>query len=684
MKALRAALCGTLALALVMVLAPPAVAAPAQPQAPQAPEAPEQLAPVMLVMDASGSMTAQSGGEVKMDAAKRAVRGLVNSAPQGSQLGLTTYGTGTGNSPAEKAAGCKDVKVAQPVGTDRAGLLRATDGITPRGYTPIGQALRTAAGALPKEGPRSIVLVSDGEDTCAPPEPCEVAKELAEQGVDMRVHTVGFDVDGKTKQQLTCIAQATGGTYADAPDSNELERELGRMGQRALRTYEPAGTPITGTPQAQGAPEVKPGAYLDQLNAGEAKYYTLDVPAGHTAYASAVMSFGVDSGVEVLKVQHFASDGTRCGDLYSHDVKSGSHPISTAVRNWHVPAQGQAEADEICEQPGKFSVRVERGERSDARAPAPLELLFQREPPVTGSPGPQPGEEVTFAEPGGQARPVIGAGSFSSATALPGAGYFSDTIRTNETVFYRVRVGWGQGLAYRLRVGEGEDRYRGFRIGLYSPLREEISWDHGSTSSEAFKVPEDDPALATRQVRYANRDSGGEPADMLPGWYYMAVSAGTTGDEPIDNPVTVDVSLVGNPEPGPQYAGGAKLPDAGPGQAPGGAAPKNDEKDEEDDGGIISLVSGSGPLVWGGGPLLILVAVGTVLLLLRTRRRGTPPGTPANGPYPGPGPYAGPPAPPGPPGPPPGPPGSPPGPPGPPPGPPGPPPGQQGPYQNPP
>ncbi|WP_165959099.1 VWA domain-containing protein [Actinomadura sp. KC345] len=662
-KAVRAALCGALSLALVMALAPPATAAPAPPQAP------EKLAPVMLVMDASGSMTARSGGEVKMDAAKRAVRGLVNGAPQGAQLGLTTYGTGTGNSPAEKAAGCKDVEVAQPVGTDRAGLLRATDGIRPRGYTPIGQALRTAADALPKEGPRSIVLVSDGEDTCAPPEPCAVAKELAEQGVDMRVHTVGFDVDGTTKQQLTCIAQATGGTYADAPDSNELERELGRMGQRALRTYEPAGTPITGTPQAQGAPEVKPGAYLDQINAGEAKYYTLDVPAGHTAYASAVMSFGVDSGVEVLKVQHFASDGTRCGDLYSHDVKSGSSTVSTAVRNWHVPAQGQGEADEICEQPGRFSVRVERGERSDARAPAPLELLFQREPPVTGSPGPAAGEEVAFTEPGGQVKPVVGAGSFSSATALPGAGHFSDTIRTNETVFYRVRVGWGQGLAYRLQVGEGADEYRGFKIGLYSPLREEISWDHGSTSSEAFKVPENDPALATRPVRYTNRDSGGEPADMLPGWYYLTVSASAVGDRPIDSPVTLGVSLVGDPEPGPQYAGGAELPDAGPGQAPGGAAPKNGEKDEEDeDGGIVSLVSGSGPLVWGGGPLLILIAVGTVLLLLRTRRRSAPQGPPANGPSPGPGPHAGPPPPSGPPSPP-----SPPSPPGPPPGP----------YQNP-
>ena len=134
------------------------------------------------------------------------------------------------------------------------------------GYTPIGQSLRVAAAQLPKEGQRSIVLVSDGEDTCAPPQPCEVAKELNKQGVDLHVHAIGFRVDAKARAQLACIAQNTGGTYHDAADADSLLGVLGRVTDRALRHYEPTGLPITGTADPFTAPTMTPGQYLDTLN----------------------------------------------------------------------------------------------------------------------------------------------------------------------------------------------------------------------------------------------------------------------------------------------------------------------------------------------------------------------------------------------------------------------------------
>ena len=173
----------------------------------------DDLAPVMVVLDASGSMLEPiSGGDTKMATAKDAVHTLVGALPADARLGMAVYGTGTGSSAGEKAAGCRDVRVVHDVGPlDRPALDAAVDEVEPRGYTPIGQSLRTAAAELPAEGPRSIVLVSDGEDTCAPPEPCEVAKELEEKGADLRVHAIGFDVDDKARQQLACAARATGG-----------------------------------------------------------------------------------------------------------------------------------------------------------------------------------------------------------------------------------------------------------------------------------------------------------------------------------------------------------------------------------------------------------------------------------------------------------------------------------------
>jgi hypothetical protein len=56
--------------------------------------------------------------------------------------------------------------------------------LTPTGWTPIGPALLKAAGDLDGgDGPRRIVLISDGEDTCQPLDPCEVAREIAVEGI---------------------------------------------------------------------------------------------------------------------------------------------------------------------------------------------------------------------------------------------------------------------------------------------------------------------------------------------------------------------------------------------------------------------------------------------------------------------------------------------------------------------
>ena len=137
------------------------------------------------------------------------------------------------------------------------------------GYTPVGNALRAAADALPNEGPRSIVLVSDGEDTCAPPAPCDVANELHQQGIDLVIHTVGFKVDATAREQLSCIAQATGGTYSDAADAAALTQALATKVDYAITGYTTAGTPVTGADQASvQAPLLTPGQYVDTYAVG--------------------------------------------------------------------------------------------------------------------------------------------------------------------------------------------------------------------------------------------------------------------------------------------------------------------------------------------------------------------------------------------------------------------------------
>jgi Ca-activated chloride channel family protein len=211
------------------------------------------------------------GGETRIDAAKKATKGLVDELGEDAPLGLVTYGTGTGNSPAEHDAGCRDISVVRgPTAGGGAELKSKVDGLQPRGYTPMGEALRTAAGELPDEGARTVVLVSDGIDTCAPPPVCDVAKELKDKGVDLVVNTVGLLVDEEARAELSCIADATGGTYADATDAASLGEQMRRAATRTYDAYTSEIAELPGTPTPTEAPEIPKGDDVGDRFGGDA------------------------------------------------------------------------------------------------------------------------------------------------------------------------------------------------------------------------------------------------------------------------------------------------------------------------------------------------------------------------------------------------------------------------------
>ena len=53
-----------------------------------------------------------------------------------------------------------------------------------------------------------MILVSDGGDNCAPPNPCEAAEQVSKQGVDLSISVVGLQVNERVRRQLECIARA--------------------------------------------------------------------------------------------------------------------------------------------------------------------------------------------------------------------------------------------------------------------------------------------------------------------------------------------------------------------------------------------------------------------------------------------------------------------------------------------
>jgi lysophospholipase L1-like esterase len=197
---------------------------------------------MMLVFDLSGSMSdTGSDARTKLDVAKTGMLQFVQDLPKSTQLGLWTYPGGTTDS-SGCSAGTARIGAGGLTGVDEGTMGATIRSLTANGDTPTGPALAAAARLLTGTGPRTIVLVSDGEENCGT-NSCDVAKQLAAAGVDLSIYTIGFQISDTGRQALQCIADATGGQYADADSGQALLDALPQLAKARLEvrlTYAPS------------------------------------------------------------------------------------------------------------------------------------------------------------------------------------------------------------------------------------------------------------------------------------------------------------------------------------------------------------------------------------------------------------------------------------------------------------
>jgi Ca-activated chloride channel family protein len=281
-KRLAAGVCALLA-ALTAGIALPAGAAAGEPTGEDAPK-------VDLVLDVSGSMrTRDIDGGTRMAAAKQAFNEVLDATPEEVRLGIRTLGADYAGD--DRQTGCKDTAQLYPVGPlDRTEAKTAVATLSPTGWTPIGPALLEAADDLDGgTGSKRIVLISDGEDTCAPLDPCEVAREIAARGIGLTIDTLGLVPNVKMRQQLSCIAEATGGTYTSVQHTEELADKVNQLVDRAA---DPVVTPVAveGADACAEAPALKSGLYTDREEFGKQRWYRVDVLPGQELRASVSVS----------------------------------------------------------------------------------------------------------------------------------------------------------------------------------------------------------------------------------------------------------------------------------------------------------------------------------------------------------------------------------------------------------
>lgn len=197
----------------------------------------EESVDLVLILDASNSMWGQIDGINKIVIAREAVGGLIDDLPDASEAGLVAYGH-------RREGDCDDIEVLAPIGPlDKTALKGTINAINPKGRTPITASINSALELVATDQQTSIVLISDGLETCGL-DPCAAVRSARESGVPFVLHVIGFDVAGEDTTQLECAAQEGGGVFLSASNAPELSAALVTAYEKPV---EPDGRVVVGT-----------------------------------------------------------------------------------------------------------------------------------------------------------------------------------------------------------------------------------------------------------------------------------------------------------------------------------------------------------------------------------------------------------------------------------------------------
>ena len=623
---------------------------PPSPSTSNTPSSSTTMAPTMVVFDSSGSMiTNDAGGQTRINAAKDAARTFISEAGDDAPLGLVTYGGNTGEAPEDEAAGCQDITVVTPPEAGNSEkMITHMDGLQPRGFTPIGESLRKAAAELPKEGQRSIILVSDGVATCTPPPVCDVAKELKEQGIDLVINTVGFNVEPEAQQELQCIADATGGTYADASDADSLAKELRRAAPRTYNAYESDLEEIEG-----GKSEASPAKVNREVEA-----FSTTLPPtegkGHSAESTTFFTTPIAEGERVVisanttqepSINNFRKGGSLHLDVDSVDLyceldtatatDSSVNQYQTATLYSTQGGEEGCDSDELA-----FAIERKGDWKQDEELGVEVTITRFGEPDMDGQP--DPAEEKTEAGPvtaSGAPTEVTPGTWFTDATELSPKQPVRAQIVPGETHFYRIPVEHGQQLAGKVSMVEEAEDFEhskpgdGLVLTAYNDARSEIRMEgYRATvqkdNSQDFSYPA--PILFANRYGGSHNDGSGM-SEIESVWQggeqYIAVNyeqllTEQEIDENTQLPVlTYDlvVDAMGDPVPEPTFAP-VKLETEKP-SAPAEKEDKEDTENRAQDSDDSSLFSGFPFLLVGLGLLVLFGLVIALVVVIRSLNR---------------------------------------------------------------
>ena len=184
----------------------------------------EEAGHTLILLDRSASMREAEDGVPRVEMARAVFSNLQPRLLSDPTLGLRFF---AGGKSGDKTADCRQTQLALAPGAarDDAAVQQLVAGIVATGHeTPLAHALERAAEDLEGlAGPRKIILISDGQETCEQ-DPAALAKALSAQQIV--IDTIGIGPPGSF-MQLGEIALSGGGGFTLASNMEALQAALG-------------------------------------------------------------------------------------------------------------------------------------------------------------------------------------------------------------------------------------------------------------------------------------------------------------------------------------------------------------------------------------------------------------------------------------------------------------------------
>lgn len=220
--------------------------------------APDALGAVALILDASGSMLKRMDGKRRIDIAKDAIaRSIDESLPAGLPLALRVYGH-------REAGSCRTDLEIPLAPLDKAAFFEHLERIEAINLarTPIAESLAAVASDLANaDGRRLVVLLTDGEETCAG-DPLAAIEALRDGEVDVRINVVGFALDDESvRQEFATWAAKGGGRYFDAVEETSLVAAMSESLRVPFSVLDATGDEIAEGRVDGAVLELEPGRY---------------------------------------------------------------------------------------------------------------------------------------------------------------------------------------------------------------------------------------------------------------------------------------------------------------------------------------------------------------------------------------------------------------------------------------